>query len=203
MTSTLPPAPPEDDDRERKWIIEGLRQALARATVDELARLTSLLEPEADGSGNVAGWLVMLFADEVARQHLDGVAADAGAGAARELGRASGSGPGAAEDHDEPPASGPGAAEDHDEVPCPGPGVPEDADEVPDPGAGAAEDNGEVPDPGPAAPEDNGESLAPGPGALAGDGEDGESGAGKARENGHSQPADLSGRVPAAGRLKR
>ena len=72
MTSTLPPAPPEDDDRERKWIIEGLRQALARATVDELAHLTALLVPEADGDGNVAGWLVMLIADEMGRQHMDG-----------------------------------------------------------------------------------------------------------------------------------
>jgi hypothetical protein len=71
MTSTLPPAPPEDDDRERKWIIEGLRQALARATIDELARLTALLEPEADGAGNVAGWLVMLIADETGRDRPD------------------------------------------------------------------------------------------------------------------------------------
>jgi hypothetical protein len=71
MTSWLPPAPPDDDDRERKWIVEGLRQALARATVDELARLTALLEPEADGDGNVAGWLVMLIADEMGRRHVD------------------------------------------------------------------------------------------------------------------------------------
>ncbi len=83
MTSQLPPAPPDDDDRERKWIIEGLRQALARATVDELAGLTSLLEPEADGAGNVAGWLVMLFADEMGRQHLDGEQSDVAASPAQ------------------------------------------------------------------------------------------------------------------------
>jgi len=71
MTSGLPPAPPDDDDRERKWIIEGLRQALALATADGLAHLTALLEPEADGDGNVAGWLVMLIADEMGRRHVD------------------------------------------------------------------------------------------------------------------------------------
>ncbi len=70
MSSHLPPAPPDDDDRERAWIVEGLRQALARATVDELARLTALLEPVADGDGNVGSWLVMLVADEMGRQHL-------------------------------------------------------------------------------------------------------------------------------------
>ncbi|HUA28525.1 MAG TPA: hypothetical protein VMC03_06545 [Streptosporangiaceae bacterium] len=84
MTSKLPPAPPDDDDRERKWIIEGLRQALARATVDELAHLTALLEPEADGDGNVAGWLVMLIADEIGRRHLDGEPDDLETGLAAE-----------------------------------------------------------------------------------------------------------------------
>jgi hypothetical protein len=68
MSGRLPPAPPDDDDRERAWIVEGLRQALARATARELTWLTSLLEPAADGEGNVAGWLVMLFADEMGRQ---------------------------------------------------------------------------------------------------------------------------------------
>jgi hypothetical protein len=68
MSGRLPPAPPDDDDRERAWIVEGLRQALGRATARELTRLTSLLEPVADGEGNVAGWLVMLFADEMGRQ---------------------------------------------------------------------------------------------------------------------------------------
>jgi len=72
MTSGLPPAPPDEDDRERKWIIEGLRQALDQATADELAHLIALLEPEADGEGNVAGWLVMLVADEVGRRHVGG-----------------------------------------------------------------------------------------------------------------------------------
>ena len=81
MTSTLPPAPPEDDDRERKWIIEGLRQALARASAGELGRLTALVEPEADGSGNVAGWLVMLIADEMGRDRLDDAAPGNGPGA--------------------------------------------------------------------------------------------------------------------------
>jgi hypothetical protein len=69
MNSQLPPAPPEDDDRERKWIIEGLRQALARASADDLARLIGLLEPLADGGdGNVAGWVMTLVADEMGRQ---------------------------------------------------------------------------------------------------------------------------------------
>jgi hypothetical protein len=69
MTSELPPAPPEDDDRERKWIIEGLRQALARASTGELARLIALLEPAANGGdGNVAGWVMTLVADEIGRQ---------------------------------------------------------------------------------------------------------------------------------------
>jgi hypothetical protein len=56
MNSRLPPPPPDDYDRERKWMVEGLRQALARATADELAQLISLLEPVADSDGNVAGW---------------------------------------------------------------------------------------------------------------------------------------------------
>jgi len=86
MSGQLPPAPPDDDDRERKWIIEGLRQALSRATVNELAHLTSLLEPEADGDGNVAAWLVMLIADEMARQLLDGDQADYGASPAEAAG---------------------------------------------------------------------------------------------------------------------
>ncbi len=68
MNSKLPPPPPDDDDRERKWIVEGLRQALGRATADELVRLISLLEPVADGDGNVAGWIVTLVADEMGRQ---------------------------------------------------------------------------------------------------------------------------------------
>jgi hypothetical protein len=84
MTSGLPPAPPEDDDRERKWIIEGLRQALARATADELAHLTALLEPEADDDGNVAGWLVMLIADEMGRRPADDGPGDLGTGLAAE-----------------------------------------------------------------------------------------------------------------------
>ena len=72
MTSRLPPPPPDDDDRERKWIVEGLRQALARASAGELARLISLLEPLADSDGNVAGWVMTLVADELARQFLAG-----------------------------------------------------------------------------------------------------------------------------------
>ncbi len=84
MSGRLPPAPPDDDDRERAWIVEGLRQALARAQADELTSLTSLLAPVADGEGNVAGWLVMLLADEMGRKVVaaaDAVAAGAGAGA--------------------------------------------------------------------------------------------------------------------------
>jgi hypothetical protein len=80
MSGKLPPAPQDDDDRERAWIVEGLRQALARAQADELTSLTSLLEPVADGEGNVAGWLVMLLADEMGRKVVtaaDAVAADA------------------------------------------------------------------------------------------------------------------------------
>jgi hypothetical protein len=84
MTSQLPPAPPDDDDRERKWIVEGLRQALAQATVDELAHLTALLAPEADGDGNVAGWLVLLVADEMGRQRADGEQPDLETGLAAE-----------------------------------------------------------------------------------------------------------------------
>jgi hypothetical protein len=79
MSAKLPPAPPDDDDRERAWIVEGLRQALARAQADELTSLTSLLAPVADGEGNVAGWLVMLLADELGRKVVtaaDAVAAD-------------------------------------------------------------------------------------------------------------------------------
>jgi hypothetical protein len=79
MSAKLPPAPPDDDDRERAWIVEGLRQALARAQADELTNLTSLLAPVADGEGNVAGWLVMLLADELGRKVVtaaDAVAAD-------------------------------------------------------------------------------------------------------------------------------
>ena len=74
MTSGLPPAPPDDDDRERAWIVEGVRQALARANADELTRLVSLLEPVASGEGNVASWLLMLVADEMGRQRLDSAA---------------------------------------------------------------------------------------------------------------------------------
>ena len=70
MNSRLPPPPPDDDDRERKWMVEGLRQALARATADELAQLISLLEPVADSDGNVAGWVMILVADEMGRQFL-------------------------------------------------------------------------------------------------------------------------------------
>lgn len=80
MSGKLPPAPPDDDDRERAWIVEGLRQALARAQSNELTSLTSLLEPVADGEGNVAGWLVLLLADETGRKVVtaaDAVAADA------------------------------------------------------------------------------------------------------------------------------
>ena len=68
MNSKLPPPPPDDDDRERKWIVEGLRQALSQASAGELARLLSLLEPVADGDGNVAGWVMPLVADEMGRQ---------------------------------------------------------------------------------------------------------------------------------------
>jgi hypothetical protein len=68
LNSKLPPPPPEDDDRERKWIVEGLRQALSRASAAELAGLISLLEPVADGDGNVAGWVMTLVADEMGRQ---------------------------------------------------------------------------------------------------------------------------------------
>lgn len=70
MNSRLPSPPPDDDDRERKWIVEGLRQALARASAGELARLVALLEPVADSDGNVAGWLMTLVADEMGRQFL-------------------------------------------------------------------------------------------------------------------------------------
>jgi hypothetical protein len=84
MTSGLPPAPPDDDDRERKWIIEGLRQALARATADELGHLTALLEPEADDDGNIAGWLVLLVADEIGRRHVNGEPEVSGTGLAAE-----------------------------------------------------------------------------------------------------------------------
>jgi hypothetical protein len=68
LNSKLPPPPPEDDDRERKWIVEGLRQALSQASAGELAGLITLLEPVADGDGNVAGWVMTLVADEMGRQ---------------------------------------------------------------------------------------------------------------------------------------
>lgn len=137
MTSMLPPAPAEDDDRERKWIIEGLRQALARATVDELARLTSLLEPEADGSGNVAGWLVMLVADEMRRQHLNGVEPDRGVSAPGESDEAALSAPG---ESDEPALS---AAVEGDATE-PGLSAPEPGDTVVEHEAGAARENGDA-----------------------------------------------------------
>jgi len=80
MNNQLPPAPAEDDDRERKWIIEGLRQALARASADELARLIALLEPLAGGGdGNVAGWVMTLVADEIGRQFVVPDGPDVGA----------------------------------------------------------------------------------------------------------------------------
>jgi hypothetical protein len=88
MSGRLPPAPPDDDDRERAWIVEGLRQALARATARELTWLTSLLEPAADGEGNVAGWLVMLFADEMGRQFVPVDQPSRGASATDESGGA-------------------------------------------------------------------------------------------------------------------
>ena len=103
MSGRLPPAPPDDDDRERAWIVEGLRQALGRATARELTRLTSLLEPVADGEGNVAGWLVMLFADEMGRQFVPLDSSVPGArrptptaGASRRSASYRGSGPGPA-----------------------------------------------------------------------------------------------------------
>jgi hypothetical protein len=41
-----------------------------RASVGELARLVSLLEPVADSGGNVARWVMTLVADEMGRQFL-------------------------------------------------------------------------------------------------------------------------------------
>jgi hypothetical protein len=174
MTGTLPPAPPEDDDRERKWIIEGLRQALARATVDELARLTSLLEPEADGSGNVAGWLVLLVADEAGRQHAGGLPDPASA---------------ASEESDEAPGTSSGAPEDNGKAPGRGSGAGEESDEAP--GTSVAEDNGEAPEPG------LGLALA----ERSGEAPDAR--AGTAQENGDAQPAGLSGRAPRPRRPRR
>lgn len=66
----LPPPPPPDGDRERAWIVEGLRRALARAPVDELTHLVDVLAGESGGEASVAGWMMMLVADEVGRQEL-------------------------------------------------------------------------------------------------------------------------------------
>jgi hypothetical protein len=177
MTSKLPPAPPEDDDRERKWIIEGLRQALGRATVDELARLTALLEPEADGAGNVAGWLVMLVADEMGRQHVDG--------------EVSGSDPDAA------------VAEEGGEAPDPEAAVAEEGGEAPDPEAAVAEEGGEAPQPEAAVAEEGGEAPQPEATVAEEGGEACVAGAGAAEENGQVQPADLSDPGPPAGTSSR
>ncbi|MGH3402509.1 MAG: hypothetical protein ACRDRJ_08375 [Streptosporangiaceae bacterium] len=62
--------PPPADDRERAWIVEGLRQALASATPEELRRLYFVLRAESRGGASVASCLMMLIADEVGRQYL-------------------------------------------------------------------------------------------------------------------------------------
>lgn len=56
---------PADADPDRAWIEEGLRRALARATMGELSALVALLAVESDRADSVAGWLSTLIAEEI------------------------------------------------------------------------------------------------------------------------------------------
>lgn len=55
-------------DPDRAWIEEGLRRALALATMDELSALVALLAVESGPEDSLAGWLRNLVADEIDRR---------------------------------------------------------------------------------------------------------------------------------------
>ena len=57
-----------DADPDRAWIEEGLRRALALATMAGLSALVALLAVESDGADSVAEWLSRLIADEMDRR---------------------------------------------------------------------------------------------------------------------------------------
>jgi len=58
-----------DADPDRAWIEEGLRRALALATVGELSALVALLTVESNSQDSLAGWLQTLVADEMDRRN--------------------------------------------------------------------------------------------------------------------------------------
>jgi hypothetical protein len=55
-------------DPDRAWIEEGLRRALALATMTELAALVALLAAESGTHDSLPGWLKTLVADEMNRR---------------------------------------------------------------------------------------------------------------------------------------
>ena len=59
---------PADTDPDRAWIEEGLRRALARATLGELSALVALLAVESDRADSLSGWLRTLIAEEIDRR---------------------------------------------------------------------------------------------------------------------------------------
>ena len=59
---------PADADPDRAWIEEGLRRALAQATMGELSALVALLAVESECADSVAGWLGTLIAEEIGRR---------------------------------------------------------------------------------------------------------------------------------------
>src|SRR5262245_2594001 len=59
---------PTDVDPDRAWIEEGLRRALALATMVELSALAALLAAESGTEDSLAGWLRNLVADEMDRR---------------------------------------------------------------------------------------------------------------------------------------
>jgi hypothetical protein len=71
--ATLPVGLPDEQfaplpaaaDPDRAWIEEGLRRALALATIGELSALMALLVIESDSQDSLAGWLRTLVADEM------------------------------------------------------------------------------------------------------------------------------------------
>lgn len=60
---------PADADPDRAWIEEGLRRALALATVSELSALVALLTVESNSQDSLAGWLRTLVTDEMDRRN--------------------------------------------------------------------------------------------------------------------------------------
>ena len=69
MPADLQFAPlPAAVDPDRAWIEEGLRRALALATMTELAALMTLLAAESDTGDSLAGWLKSLVVGEMDRR---------------------------------------------------------------------------------------------------------------------------------------